>query len=307
MSNGNGTQAAITQQKTTMQGIQVSAGTGIVFQNLEEAWMLAQTFAKGNLVPDTLREKPSDVLYIIMAGMELGWSPIRAFQNLHIIKGKVTMASAAKAAMCMNSPLCEYWTVIENTEKVACIEAKRKGYPKPNRVTFTIDDAQRAGLLGNENYKKYPKRMLLHRCESDMAETLFPDLVRGFASSEAVAEEPLPTLERVGVSSVFAPPPPPTASAAQGPAVAPMEVVDPVTGEVSPAPTAQPMPPAKAEPMGDSFQVIMDEIPACQTAEEVDGLANRATKLELSAEERQLMRSSFKAKREEIARRDGAK
>jgi hypothetical protein len=65
-------------------------------------------------------------------------------------------------------------------------ETKRRGAPKPQQLTWTLADAQRAGLGGGDNWKKYPRAMLSARCKAELARDVYPDVLAGvYETSEA--------------------------------------------------------------------------------------------------------------------------
>jgi len=51
-------------------------------------------------------------------------------------------------------------------------------------VTWHIDDAKRAGLLGKDVWKQYPRRMLQARATSELCDLKFPDCSLGLATTE---------------------------------------------------------------------------------------------------------------------------
>ena len=42
--------------------------------------------------------------------------------------------------------MAEYFQVVESTDTVCTFETKRKGAPQPQRLSYTIDDAEKAGI-----------------------------------------------------------------------------------------------------------------------------------------------------------------
>jgi hypothetical protein len=164
-----------------------SAITPFVPQNLEQADKLAQQLSKSALLPDSLRGKPGDVLVMLITGTELGLSPMQAIRGLHVIKGKAVMSADLQVALTKRHPECIFFRMVESTALRAVYETHRKGEPQPTRMTFTMEDASRAGL-GGDNWRKYPAAMCRARCASALARAVFPDLMLGvFEEDEAIA------------------------------------------------------------------------------------------------------------------------
>ena len=83
---------------------------------------------------------------------------------------------------------CEITRILPNGEK------------EVQRSCFTMDDAVKAGLAGRDVWKKYPRRMLKHRCLSYGLKDVFPDLLAGLYDPEEMesvqSEKTAPTTER---------------------------------------------------------------------------------------------------------------
>lgn len=73
-------------QKTMAQAFQ-----GLVPTSIGEAFILAGYLAKSNAIPKSLVGKPESVLTVVLAGMELGLTPIRAVQSITNISGTLAM------------------------------------------------------------------------------------------------------------------------------------------------------------------------------------------------------------------------
>jgi hypothetical protein len=66
------------------------------------------------------------------------------------------------------------------SDAVGCeIEYRRRTWTKPERFSFSIDDAKRAGLTSGNTWQKYPQAMLRARCISAVARMAFPDSIGG--------------------------------------------------------------------------------------------------------------------------------
>lgn len=159
-------------------------------KSLDEAIRFAEMLSKAEIVPKDFQGKAGNILVAIQWGMELGLQPMQAMQNIAIINGRPSLWGDAVIALCKGSPACEY-IVEEVTDSAAICKVKRKGEPEQSR-TFTMEDAQRAGLKGKSGpWSQYPKRMMQMRARSWALRDVFPDVLRGMP----VAEEQMDATE----------------------------------------------------------------------------------------------------------------
>lgn len=147
---------------------------------LEMALTLSQRLAKSGLIPRALHGKPDDVLVVLLRGQELGLGPMQALAGIHVIEGKGVCSADLIVALCAKRrDVCEYFRLVESTEKRATYETRRAGFPEPTRISFTIEEAQRAKLTGKDNWQKYTAAMLRARCSTALARAVYPDLAMG--------------------------------------------------------------------------------------------------------------------------------
>lgn len=153
-------------------------------KSIEEAERMSKTLSASRLLPADLHQKPQDVLAIVLTGAELGLAPMQAIRGISIIKGKPTLAAETMGALVRRrSDVCEYLTLKFSDATRATYETKRRGDPTPTTMAFTIQDAQRAGLNG-DNWRKYPAAMLRARCLSAICKAVYSDLVLGLYDPE---------------------------------------------------------------------------------------------------------------------------
>lgn len=165
--------------------------TVIAPKSIEEARGLAKELSAAHTLPEALRQKPADILAIVLTGAELGLAPMQAIRGVQIIKGRPTLAADTMGALVKRrGDVCEYLVMKESTPERAVYEAKRKGDPSPTTMSFTMEDAKRAGLSGSDTYKKYPAQMLRARCLSAICRAVFPDLCLGLYDPEELADVP---------------------------------------------------------------------------------------------------------------------
>lgn len=147
---------------------------------------LAGTLAKSTLIPDALKGKPGDILVTLMTGAELGLQPMQALRSIAVVKGKPTLSADLMVSLVkQRKDVCEYLTLVKSSPEEAVYEAKRVGEPKPTTITFTMQDAARAGLANSDTYRKYPAQMLRARCASGICRAVFPDLCMGLYDSDS--------------------------------------------------------------------------------------------------------------------------
>ena len=140
---------------------------------------LAEQFSKSKLIPADLQGKSADVFVTLLAGHELGLSPMAALRGIHVVKGKPVLSSDTMAAIVLASGAAEYIRCVESTPTVATYATKRKGVPGEEDVrTWTMEDARRAKLDG-DNWTKYPRAMLKARCKAELLRDVYPDVLAG--------------------------------------------------------------------------------------------------------------------------------
>jgi 5'-3' exonuclease len=148
------------------------------------------------------------VFAVIVSGREFGLGAMASLRGFHIIEGKPAMSAQLMAGLVLRSGLAEYFEPDEgNNERSATWITKRKGRPEKRR-TFTIQDADRAGLTKPtrngkpSNFVKYPSVMLDMRACSMLARVIYPDVLGNvysladFDSDSAVVEAAIANEER---------------------------------------------------------------------------------------------------------------
>lgn len=248
---------AKTQEEKAVQVAEQRTALSFVPRNINQAWRIAEMLSKSNLVPTPLKNKPSDVLVVLMTGRELGMQPMESLRSLHVIEGKPAMSGKAKVARVVrHRDICLYFTFVESTDKVCRIETQRAGMPSPFKLAWTIEQAQKAGLTNKDNWKKYPEPMLRWRCASAVVDAVYPDLADEILIDDEIDEvrasaENGPKIEaarveqtladRLGAIDV-------DAQNGNGVETTKTETIDPETGEITEPEKPTPEP-EKAEPV----------------------------------------------------------
>jgi hypothetical protein len=122
---------------------------------------------------------------IMIKGQELGFQMSAAFEYIHIILGKVSLSPrGALALIHQHSDLIEV-KIEESNDKQCTVWMRRKDSGFEFRRTFTIDEAEKAGLVKPDSgWEKWRTNMLMWRCVGFVADVVCPDLVGGMKRSD---------------------------------------------------------------------------------------------------------------------------
>jgi hypothetical protein len=169
---------------------------GLALASFEDAMRFSQIVAKSPFATKDFQGKPESCLLAIQHGSEVGLSPMQSLQSIAVINGRPTIWGDAALALVQSSPVCEYvreYTEGEGDGLVAVCEAKRRGYPQPTVVRFSMADAKRAGLAGKSGpWSQYPARMLTLRARGFALRNAFADALRGLITAEEAQDYPQP-------------------------------------------------------------------------------------------------------------------
>ncbi len=216
----------------------------IEIRSLDELDRIAEKAAKSGIFGV---KRPEQAFALMMLSADMGVSPMRALQEYHVLgDGRVTItASAALGRFKKAGGRVRY---LERTEERCTVEAEHAG--SKVTVTWTLEDAQRAGLAGSHSWKRYPRQMLSARATMEAIRAVAPEVLSGMYAPEELEGPPLrepareaeaePAPQRPrpkrGVAAVKAAAPEAVAQAPTDMVIeATAERVDPETGEVTEA------------------------------------------------------------------------
>jgi hypothetical protein len=176
-----------------MNALTARMGAVLAPSNYQEARDFAQMMAASDLVPRDFKGKPGNVLVAMQWGAEIGLGPLQAVQNIAVINGRPAVWGDAALALVRGHPACE--SVREGVEgegdaRHGWCEVTRRG-EQPQRRTFSVADAKRAGLWGKSGpWQQYPDRMLQMRARGFALRDVFPDALRGVITAEEAQDIP---------------------------------------------------------------------------------------------------------------------
>lgn len=126
---------------------------------------------------------------VLLAGDEMGFAPMVSARSLSFVKNKLTLNAEAQVAVCVrHSAVCLYFRLVESTAEQAVYETMRAGHPEKVLLSYTLEQARKANLLGNGTWGSHPAAMLRARCSSALAKAVYPDLVAGLVDPDEADE-----------------------------------------------------------------------------------------------------------------------
>ncbi len=142
---------------------------------------LAGQIAKTQFVPADFNGRPEVVLAAMLYGRELGLGPMQSLSLIQSIKGRVGLKPEGMRALVRQKGHRIWPTEMTDTSVTLC--GWRLGDPTDAvvSVTWTMDDAKRAGLGAGDNWRKYPRAMLVARATSELCRLHFADVIGGLS------------------------------------------------------------------------------------------------------------------------------
>lgn len=160
-----------------------TVGAAWIPRSMKQIGRLAEIVVQSGLAPKSVMHAPSprSAAYVIIStGLEMGIGVMQSLRHIFVTpEGRVGVSAALIVAKVKRSPTCRYFRIVEMTSQRCTCETLRGGEPEPTRLTWTLDDAKAANLLGKDNWKKYPRSMLRNRCQAELARAVYPDEVDG--------------------------------------------------------------------------------------------------------------------------------
>ncbi len=154
----------------------------------DDAWRISSLLADSNFVPKQFVGRPQDVMAAIAMGKELGFNTLQSVQNIAVINGRPSIWGDIMRAKILDQPsLIDFKEHFDEETRTAHCYIKRRmrsGIELDFSGTFSETDADAAGLLTKDNYKKHFKRMCQWRAFGYAARDAFADALKGIALAE---------------------------------------------------------------------------------------------------------------------------
>lgn len=131
-------------------------------------------------------DTPDKALVLMMVAQSEGCHPMTATQRYDVIDGKPSKKSDAMLADFQARGGKVDWTKLNDKEVEGVFHSP--GLVNPVTVSWNIEMARNAGLLGKNNWKGYPRAMMRARVISEGIRTAMPGVVAGLYTPEEVQD-----------------------------------------------------------------------------------------------------------------------
>ncbi len=133
---------------------------------------VVRAISQTDFVPRSLRGNNPAILACVLYGREIGLGPMESLSEVHLIDGRPSLSAKAKLKRARQLGH-DIWGEVDDNQ--ATVHGKRGDNGREMTVTFTLKDAQRAGLTNKDNWKKHPQDMLWARAVSRLCKRLFTE------------------------------------------------------------------------------------------------------------------------------------
>ena len=182
----------MTDTQTQATDVAVAEPTAAAVEQVDKTTLDAQLayaaeIAKSGLIPADFRKKPENVLVAIEWGRELGLTPIASLNEIYVVHGSPSLSAKA---MLMLARAAGHRVRVSGDDTSATCEIVRADDPEfQHKVTYSMDDAKRAGLLSNTGWKNDPKTMLRWRSVANTVRLACPEVLGGISYLPEEVEE----------------------------------------------------------------------------------------------------------------------
>lgn len=156
-----------------------ASSSPLELKTIDDMKKLASLMAESKLFTDT--QSMAQCFVKVLAGKELGIPAFASMTGIHIIKGKPVISANLMATLIKGSGKYRYKKLLHDADKceIEFFELIQGKWESLGVTSFTMLDAQTAGLGSNSNWQKFPKNMLFARCISNGFREFCPDLALG--------------------------------------------------------------------------------------------------------------------------------
>lgn len=150
----------------------VPAGAAAADLSFDAVMHRAKVLANSGMVPKTYADKPEAIVFATIYGAELGWSMVTSLRFIDPIEGRAEVNAQGRLALIREAGHEAEVVDSESDDKRATVRGRRHESKDWHVVTWTIEEADRAGLTaewvkrwvdGSNGRKGYFERVYLRR------------------------------------------------------------------------------------------------------------------------------------------------
>lgn len=166
---------------------------GVPINTLDDLFRFAEIVHKARLCPTGIAS-PEAAFVAMEYGLELGLPPMLALQTIWVYQNRPSIFGGGFLGVCQSHPewdpnAFKEWEkgTPKQDDWTAFCQMGRKGC-EPMVREYSWADAREAGLLGKDNWKKHPRRMLTWRARTYCGRDCFADKLAGIPTREEIEE-----------------------------------------------------------------------------------------------------------------------
>lgn len=130
---------------------------------------------------------PEQAIALMLIAQAEGLHPAIAARDYHVIQGRPCLRADAMLARFQASGGKVEWKRYDDEVVTGIFSHPIGGSVE---ITWSTETAKRAGLVGRDVWKQFPRQMLRARCISEGIRTVFPGVIGGMLAPEEVQDLP---------------------------------------------------------------------------------------------------------------------
>jgi 5'-3' exonuclease len=171
------------RQEAPMMRAPVEYSQALEPMDIRQAFALAKGLMRSRLYSKYPNEDAA--LAVILRGREMGLGALTSLDAFHVVEGKPTMSAHLIIARAKEHHDCEYFQCTSASPTAATWKTKNRRNPEPTEVTYTIKQAEQAGLLRRGgNWTARPEEMLVKTAGVILARREYPSAALGLYCPE---------------------------------------------------------------------------------------------------------------------------
>jgi hypothetical protein len=157
--------------------------TEVALYNIQDMGTMANAIAKSGLFG---MKTPDQAMALMLVAQAEGMHPATITQDYDIIQGKACRKTHSVMARFQQMGGKVEWHSLDETKADATFSHPSGG---SLRLTWTFEQAKKAGLTNKDNWKNYPRAMLRARCIAEGVRSIYPAAIGGMMVAEEAQDQ----------------------------------------------------------------------------------------------------------------------